>query len=155
VRSQAAFSLAQLGQSDEAVINALLGAWRDEDSYVREKAIEGLTQLKFADAKQEQKALITLHQHLHNHKIRNDVFKALRQFLNGKQLPGYRWQSLCEQKERWAWIRRPWVEKSVLITVIGVLLVILGLDNWFVQSLGIIAIAYTILPLLFFPPKDS
>jgi HEAT repeat protein len=161
---EAAANLIRLGQVTQEVVAIQIRALRDKklranDRPVHKDAIENLGQLKKLDDQELwTEVLIVLQEKLHNNDwddrgVRQAAFNSLRQLLEGKQIPGYRWRSLEERARFWQRFTSPLFEKLVLITLIGILLWLLGTDNQIVQILGIVGIAFTILPTLLFPPK--
>ena len=119
---------------------------------MRKNATESLGNLKIKDSIQLPQLLFALNRLLFSSN-KDTALNALRNLLEGHQLPGYHWRS--REKRRQFWHRLKYLSSKRIMLIIFVSIFLLFLPNYFLQLLGIIAIAFTILPPLLFPPEDK
>jgi len=107
MRRQAARDLGRMGVADEAELSILLTALRDVDPGVREGIVESLGRLHIKDTAQLREVLIALNRCLYDrHRISNGrgvreaALIAIRQLLDGRPIPGYRWVPWRKQQVR-------------------------------------------------------
>ena len=148
VRQVAASSLVQLDEVYGEVVEELLLAMiiSESKSLVREAA-SSLGQLKIEDETQLRPVLIALNRRLHDRDdgVRRAALTAIRQLLDGRQIPGYRWVPIRERRER-ARKRRIlgyWVlgiATAVLVAWVAAgLTTYLSLDEFWVRFVGALA----------------
>jgi HEAT repeat protein/energy-coupling factor transporter ATP-binding protein EcfA2 len=164
VRRAASANLIRLGQFTKEVVTVQVQALRDKDWMARGEAAKSLGPLKkLEDEELWTEVLIVLQEKLHDGDldVRQAAFDSLRQLLEGKQIPGYRWRTLEERRGFWQRLKNPTFQKHLLILLVA-LLFALAATLWdpdsvvakALQIFGIVGIAYTILPPLLFTPKE-
>ncbi len=95
VRGSAAESLSQVAVGNEEVMRMLLRALHDADSYVRKRAAESLGRIEVKDTIQLHQVLVALNRCLHDDSgLRPIALVSIRQLLDGRPIPGYRWVPL-------------------------------------------------------------
>jgi hypothetical protein len=87
--------------------------------------------------------------------VRRAAMASQRHLLDGYPMPGYRWKPLAKPKTFWQRLRESMVEKIILIIFASILLVLLSpIFPNLLLILGVVGIAFTILPPLLFPSKE-
>jgi len=100
VRGYAAASLGQVGAGNETVVSALLKALHDTDGYVRSQAAVSLVRIEIKDTTQLRQVLVALNRCLFDWDSlirdyhRRVALVSIRQLLDGRPIPGYRWVPL-------------------------------------------------------------
>lgn len=91
-----------LGEAPGEVVAALVEALGDRDFRVRSAAAGNLGQVKLEDEAQLRTILIALNRRLHDRDddVRRAALTAIRQLLDGRQIPGYRWVPIRDQQRR-------------------------------------------------------
>jgi len=92
VRERAVASLAQMGAGNEAVVQTLLVALHGADELVRRDAAASLGRIEIKDTTQLRQVLVTLNRSLHDNDVRQAALVSIRQLLDGRPIPGYRWE---------------------------------------------------------------
>ncbi len=155
VRSAAAESLGSLGVASETVLSALVATLQDKDFLVQGAAAESLGQLKIKDKTQLQRVLIALNRCLHdsNSWVQHNALGAIRELLEGRQIPGYRWRSVADRQNKLLQFNALPFKKLLLIALVSVFLLILGATSWFFGVIVVIAMVVAILYPILFPSK--
>ncbi len=96
VREQAAASLGQVGAGNEEVLRALLEALHDTKGYVQGQAAASLVRIEIKETTQLRQVLVTLNHCLYDWHtyVRQAALVSIRQLLDGRPIPGYRWEPL-------------------------------------------------------------
>ncbi len=96
VRRQAATTLGELGVGNEEVVKALLVALHDRDEFMRRQVAESLGRLELKDTIQLRRVLVALNRLLYDwdDDTRQTALASIRQLLDGRPIPGYRWEPL-------------------------------------------------------------
>ena len=172
MRWSAAESLGQVGVGNEAVARALLAALHDADSDVRWQAAVILGRLEIKNLIQLRRVLVALNSCLHNehnymrpvrpfdkiYMVRLAALSSIRQLLDGRPIPGYRWKPLRKQRAQKRQLKRIafWLGVTAVIVMIGLaatwLLGVLDPNGFPVRFLtvlaGIIAFAAAVAQVL-------
>lgn len=160
VRGQAVDSLGRVGVGNEAVVRALLEALHDADSSVRSQAVMSLGYLEIKDKAQVRKVLVALNRCLYNwdSDMRRLALVSIRQQLDGRSFPGYRWVSLRKRRAQRQRLKRIafWLGMTAIMVMIGLAATwLLGVFNpngfpvrFLVVLAGIIAFVATVAQLL-------
>lgn len=128
------------------MVAALVTALGDSPRYVPQTA-DRLDQLKFEDETQLHPVLIALNRRLHdpNDDVRRAALTAIRQLLDGRQIPGYRWVPIRARREKarrrrifWYWVLG--ISVGVLMAWVAAgLTMYLSLDEFWVRFVGALA----------------
>jgi len=132
-RERAVASLSQVGVGNEAVARALLAALHDPDSDVRWQAAEILGRLEIKNLIQLRRVLVALNSCLHNEHnymrpvspfdkiVRLAALSSIRQLLDGRPIPRYRWKPLQKQRAQKRQLKRIafWLGVTAVIVMIG------------------------------------
>lgn len=133
VRERAVESLGQVGAGNEAVVSELQAALHDTYPQVRVRAVESLGYLEIKDTIQLHQVLVALNRCLYDldEYARRAALESIRQLLDGRQLPGYRWISL---RKRRAW--RLGFKRIAFWLVMTAVMVMIGLvATWLLGAL--------------------
>src|SRR5437870_1674363 len=148
VRLRAAKIVGKVGGGNEVVVIALLqAALHDADSWVRWNAAESLGRLEIKDSFQLRKVLVALNRCLHDRDsyVCRAALVSIRQLLDGRSFPGYRWVPLRKRRAQKRRLKRIafWFGTAACMVLIGLaatwLLGALDPNGFLVRFLAVLA----------------
>lgn len=134
IRCLSAIALAQTGYTDLSVIRNLLASLDDQDSALRQKALETLKMVYPGHELRLVQILALLVKRLHARYLSSDdsTCGLISQLLNGRPLPGYRWVPIRERQNR----RRRRLHVAIAVGVVAAILLVAPLWTAAQELLG-------------------
>jgi HEAT repeat protein len=118
VQRRAAEILGQVGAGNKVVVSALLEVLHDAE--VRQQAAESLGRLEIKDTTQLRQVLVALNRCLYDDLVRRTALVSIRQLLDGRPIPGYRWAPLQKRRAKKRRLKRIafWLGMTAVIALI-------------------------------------
>lgn len=138
MRLRVAVILGEAGASHEMVVRILLEALHGK--YLSREVVESLGGLEIREVTQLRRVLIALNRCLHEDSTHGAALVSIRQLLDGRPIPGYRWIRSRKQRRKQRTNHRLlkslifWLSTSTIIVMIG--LVILLVVAWMIWSVS-------------------
>ncbi len=122
-RGQAAKSLGRVEAGNEAAITALVQALQHDHWNERSQAAKSLGRVEIKDTMHLRKVLVALNHCLYNwhNEVRGAALASIRQLLDGRPLPSYRWVPLRKRRAQRLRLKRFafWLGMSAMMVLIG------------------------------------